>query len=292
MKIPVSFLMLTYNEEINLRVSLPLLTDWADDIVIVDSFSTDKTLEIAGRFGAHVYPHAFESHASQWLWAMQKIEFKYHWIFMHDPDHAVTPELKQELDQVFASEVDESVDGFYVKRRNIFRGQWIKHGGYYPKYMLKIVRRGKVFFDKNEFDYRAYVPGKKLKLKHDIIEDNLKEHDISFWIEKHNRFAARQAEEEILRMNGHAAWSVKPAFFGTPDQRTLRLKVVWYKMPLYLRPFIYFFYRYLLCLGFLDGKQGFIFHFLQGFWYRLLVDIKLDDLKKGGFRFHQSRSKS
>lgn len=277
--IPLSFLMLTLNEEINLERSLPILAGWADDIVILDSFSTDRTLGVAAKYGARVVQHEFEGHARQWLWGMRHIEFKHEWLFMHDPDHRVMPQLKQELEELFRHGIPSDVNGLYVKRRNVFQGKWIRHGGYYPFYMLKIVRRKQAFFDEHEFDYRAYVPGRTLRLQHDIVEENLKEEDITFWIDKHNKFAVRQAEEEMYRAEHPESWKTTPKLSGNSDQRTLWLKIHFYKLPLYLRPFLYFFYRYFLRLGFLDGRKGFIFHFLQAFWYRLIVDVKLQQLR-------------
>jgi len=281
-KVPLSFLMLTLDEEQNLERSLSSLAGWADEVVIVDSFSKDRTLEVAQKYGARVVQHKFEGHARQWLWGMRNIEFRHEWLFMHDPDHRVLPELKEELAEVFHRGIPGDVNGLFVKRRNVFQGKWIRHGGYYPIYMLKIVRHRLVSFDEHEFDYRAYVPGKTWSLRHDIIEENVKEEDITFWIDKHNRFASRQAEEEMFRARNPASWKTTPAFFGNSDQRTLWLKIRWYRMPLFVRPFLYFFYRYFLRLGFLDGRKGFTFHFLQGFWYRLLVDIKLDQMRQNG----------
>jgi glycosyltransferase involved in cell wall biosynthesis len=277
--LPLSFLMLTYNEELNLARSLPMLAGWATDIVVVDSFSTDRTVDIAQSYGARVVQRKFTGHAEQWAWAMKNVPLANEWIFMHDPDHRVTPELKDELMRMFATGIRSEVDGLYVKRRNVFQGKWIRHGGYYPIYMLKIVRRDRVFFDEHEFDYRAYVPGQTLALAHDIVEENVKEENISFWIDKHNRFAVRQAEEELFRANNPSSWKVRPSLFGSPDQRTLWLKVRWYRMPLFVRPFVYFFYRYVIRLGFFDGKEGFVFHFMQALWYRLLVDINVKQLR-------------
>jgi glycosyltransferase involved in cell wall biosynthesis len=274
--------MLTFNEELNLDRSLSSLAGWADDVVVLDSFSTDRTLEIANNYGVRVHQHKFEGHAAQWLWGIRNIDFAHEWLFMHDPDHRVTPELKQELQELFGQGIPDDVNGLYVKRRNVFQGKWMRHGGYYPIYMLKIVRRDLVTFDEREFDYRAYVPGRTLKLKHDIIEENIKEEDITFWINKHNGFATRQAEEEMFRANNPDSWKTTPAFLGNSDQRTLWLKVRWYRMPLFIRPFLYFFYRYFLRLGFLDGKKGLIFHFMQALWYRFLVDAKIDQLRSRG----------
>jgi glycosyltransferase involved in cell wall biosynthesis len=278
-QVPISFLMLTLNEELNLARNLPELASWADEIVIVDSFSNDQTLDIARRYGARVFQNRFEGHAKQWLWGMEHTGLKHDWVFMHDPDHRLTPELKVELEALFSFGIPGEINGFYVNRRNVFQRKWIRHGGYYPLRMLKLVRRGSVHFDEHEFDYRAYVTGKTLNLKNDIIEENLKENDITFWIDKHNQFATQQAQEELFRIENPKSWKTAPALFGDSDQRTLWLKSVWYRLPLYMRPFLYFGYRYFFRLGFLDGKIGFIFHFLHAFWYRLLVDIKLDALK-------------
>jgi hypothetical protein len=198
-----------------------------------------------------------------------------------DADQRVTAELQDELRHVFTHRRAEleAIDGCFVKRRQVFRGQWIQRGGYYPKYLLKLFRRNKVRLDERDLmDHHFYVGGSTLNLKSDIIEANRKEDDIAFWIDKHNRYAPRHAREEFLRRTDQQAWLIRPALFGNPDQRVVWLKQRWYHLPLYIRPAMYFIYRYVLLLGFLDGKQGFVFHFLQSFWYRLLVDIHLDDL--------------
>jgi hypothetical protein len=122
------------------------------------------------------------------------------------------------------------------------------------------------------------VRGPVRKLKHDLLEANLKEDDISFWIEKHSRYARKLAVEELRRRRGERPDLIQASLRGNPDQRTLQFKRMWVHMPLYVRPFIYFFYRYFLRLGFLDGKQGAIFHFMHAFWFRLLIDVHLDDM--------------
>jgi len=281
-RVPISAVVLTYNEEDNLPACLESLSAWVGEIFIVDSGSTDATLAIAERHGAKVVHHAFESHTRQWRWALESLPCAYEWVLGLDADQRVTPELRAELERLFAEGPagPEGVDGIYVRRRQIFRGSWIRHGGYYPKYLLKLFRRGGVRIDENDLlDHHFYVAGPTRNLPFDILEDNLKEYDISFWIEKHNRYARLHAREEMARRHGEGAWVIEPALGGSPDQRIVWLKERWYRMPLYVRPALYFVYRYFLRLGFLDGKQGFIFHFLHAFWYRLLVDIHLDTLQ-------------
>jgi hypothetical protein len=146
--------------------------------------------------------------------------------------------------------------------------------------MLKMFRRGAAFTDEHELmDHRFYVRGRTVKADGLLVEDNRNEADISFWIDKHNRASSRQAREEFERARRPGGWTVRPSAFGTADQRVLLMKSVFYRMPRYLRPMLYFLYRYVLRLGFLDGKRGLEFHVLQAFWYRFLVDVKLDDLE-------------
>jgi len=289
---PVSLtvVVLTYNEERNLSACLESMAGWAGEIFVVDSGSTDHTVAIAERYGTKAVMHPFESHASQWNWALRHLPFAYEWALCLDADQRVTPELREELCGLFGVGPEsvrrqarlEEVDGFYIKRRQIFRGRWIRHGGYYPKYLLKLFRHARGWSDEKELvDHHFYVSGKSSRLDADLLEDNQNESDILLWVQKHLGYAARQAREELLRQRGGTAWNIKPSLFGTPDQRTLWLKRLWSRLPLYVRPCLYFFYRYVLRLGFLDGKQGFLFHFLQGFWYRLLVDVVLDDLRHG-----------
>jgi glycosyltransferase involved in cell wall biosynthesis len=281
---PISVLVLTYNEVRNLRACLESVSVLAGEIFVVDSGSNDGTVDVARHHGAEVITHAFETHAKQWNWALRSLPFSREWTLCLDADHRVTVELTDEIVRLFRDGVPlREVDGFYIKRRQVFRGKWIRHGGYYPKYMLKLVRHDRSWCDERELiDFRLYVKGPTRLLRHDIIEANENEADISFWIAKHNRFASLQAKEEMRRARDKAPWAVTPTLFGTPDQQVLWLKDRWYRMPLYVRPFFYFFYRYILRLGFLDGKEGFVFHVLQAFWYRLLVDIHLDDLRRRG----------
>lgn len=277
--LPISAVILTHNEEKNLPVCLDSLRDWIGDVWVVDSGSTDATLEIARCYGARVVHHRFETHARQWWWALENVQCEHEWILALDADQSVTAELREEISGLFrVRKHRDGVDGFYVSRRQIFRGRWIRHGGYYPKYLLKLFRRDKARTDQGELiDHHFYVKGETRKLRCDIVEDNRKEADIAFWIEKHNRYARPQAEEEIHR---GAATAIEARLLGNPDQRIAWRKSGWSYLPLYVRPLLYFLYRYVLRLGFLDGKEGFVFHFMQAFWYRLLVDIHLDELRR------------
>ena len=284
-RLPLAVIVLTYNEELNLPACLESLDGLDCELFVVDSGSTDGTVSIARQHGARVLSHPFESHAKQWRWALQHVPTSAPWLLGLDADQRLTPELRQELVQLFGDGADppRGVDGFYINRRQVFRGHWIRHGGYYPKYLLKLFRSRAVYVDDRDLmDHHFYVKGRVAKLRADLVEANLKEDDIGFWIEKHNHYAVLHAREELIKRTAGGQLPIQPSLIGGPDQRTLFLKLVWYRLPLYVRPFLYFVYRYVFRLGFLDGKQGFIFHVLQGFWYRLLVDINLDQLRANG----------
>ncbi|MDP9077374.1 MAG: glycosyltransferase [Bacteroidota bacterium] len=276
-----SFIIITYNEEIHLPRLLASIQNLGAAIFIVDSGSTDGTIAIAKERGATILQHTFDNHPKQWDFALKNFDVKTPWVICLDADQTVTPELNERL-RNFKDEDHKGVDGIYFNRKNFFKGRWIKHGGYYPFYLLKMIRYGVGYSDLNEnMDHRFIVPGKTEIWKDGfILEENLKENNISFWIEKHNRYSDLVAHEEVERMMQLRSQTVKPHFWGSPDERTAWLKQLWWKLPRYVRPMLYFLYRMFFQLGILDGQTGVIFHFLQGFWFRLIVDVKIDEILK------------
>lgn len=274
---PLTVVVLTHNEERNLEPCLRSVAGVAAKVFVVDSGSTDATVPLAQSLGAVVVTHPFETHARQWRWALDHLPFETVWVLGLDADQRLTPELRDEMSAWLAGDPDAS--GGYVCRRQIFRGTWIKHGGYYPKYLLKLFRHDRVSVDVDDLvDHHFTVDGPTVRFANDIIEDNRNEAAIAAWTAKHNRYAVLQARQE-LRGRGEPVGLA--ALFGSPDERVRWWKQAWARLPLFVRPCLYVGYRYLLRLGFLDGKQGFIFHVLQGFWYRLLVDVNIDELRHG-----------
>lgn len=277
---PLAAVVLTFNEERNIAACLASVADWAEQVFVVDSGSTDATTTIALNFGASVVSHAFETHARQWNWALRTLPIRSEWVLALDADQRVTPELATEIQGTLA--MQPAADGFYLRRRQIFRGRWIRHGGYYPKYLLKLFRRGKGSADEEELvDHHFRVAGPTARMRADLIEQNENEWEICAWTARHARYARLQAEEELRRLRALPANTLAARLFGSPDERVLWVKTrIWSRLPLYLRPFLYFAYRYFLRCGFLDGKEGLVFHFLQACWYRLLVDINLEELRR------------
>jgi len=278
-----SFIILTYNEGQHLPRLLDSVGGLDAPVFILDSGSDDDTVAIAKKAGATVLQHAFENHPKQWDFALKNFDIKTPWIICLDADQVVTPELKEKLAS-FRDQDYQGVNGIYFNRKNFFKGRWIKHGGYYPFYLLKMVRFGVGYSDLNEnMDHRFIVPGKTEVWKDGhILEENLKENHISFWIAKHNRYSDLLAQEEVERMQKMRQQTLKPSLLGSPDERTAWLKQLWWQLPRYVRPMLYFTYRMIFQLGILDGRTGVIFHFLQGFWFRLIVDVKIDEILKSG----------
>lgn len=277
-----SFLILTYNEAQNLPRLLSSIYSLNAAVYVLDSGSEDQTLSIAERYGAQVRQHPFLNHPLQWHHALQVFNIQTPWLIGLDADQSLSEELKQRLEQ-FKDEDHSDIDGIYFNRKNYFRGKWIRHGGFYPFYLLKMFRYKKGYSDLNgQLDHRFLVPGKTIIWKKGYLkEENLKENHIRFWIDKHNVYSDQLAREEVEQGLLPGAKSLAPKFRGSPDQRRAWLKKRWQQLPLFIRPFLYFIYRYIFRLGILDGYQGFVFHFLQGFWFRLMVDIKIKEIRNG-----------
>lgn len=275
-----SFIILTYNEETHLPRLLNSIKDLKARIFILDSGSTDKTVEIAENFNAVVRINPFVNHPKQWDYALNKFNVKTPWTIALDADQIVTPELLELLHD-FKDEDYKGINGIYFNRKNYFQGKWIRFGGYYPLYLLKMFRTDAGYSDLNEnMDHRFITSGKtKIWKNGHLLEENLKENDLVFWKTKHERYSDLIAIEEIEKEQGLRKQSLKGNLRGNPDEQKAWFKRLWLKLPLGIRPYLYFSYRIIFKLGILDGRTGFRFHYLQGLWFRQLVDKKIRALK-------------
>ncbi len=277
--IPLSVLITTRDEEANVERCLRSVHGFADQIFVLDSESTDRTVEIARRY-AEVHTLAYDhSRIIPWIfqWGLDNLPLRHDWVLILEADQALTPALRAEI-AALLSKTDVREDGFYIHRRQIFRGKPLRFGGYGGKVLLKLFRRSRSELDPIEQDTRVYVRGPVGRLRAPLEEWNVKEDSIQFYLQKHLRYAEAFATEELKRRRGNLPWKTAPRLFGTPDERVLWLKDRYYRMPLLVRPALYFFYRYFILLGILDGRNGFVFHFLQAFWFRLVVDVRLEEL--------------
>jgi len=278
--IPVSVIVTTRNEAANIERTLQAIHGCVDEIFVVDSDSSDSTPEIARKYATQVVNLAYDhSRVIPWIyqWSLENLPIRNEWVLILEADQRPDEALKRALEALFARERIEE-DGFYVLRRQVFRGRLLRFGGYGGKWMLKLFRRGRGELDPKEQDTRVYVRGRTGRLGGCLMEENANEERILFYLEKHLRYADAFAREELERRRDGLRWKLEPQLFGTPDERILWLKRLYYRMPLYVRPWLYFLYRYVVLLGCLDGKEGFIFHFLQAFWFRLVVDVRLEEM--------------
>ncbi len=269
-----SVIILTKNEAANLPTCLASLQPLGADIYIVDSGSTDETIKIARQFGCHVFEHPFTNYAEQLNWALANLPISTPWIMRLDADERLMPELVAELQQVLPNTPKE-ISGYQIKRRVFFMSRWIKHGGYYPTWLLRILRTGSGTCEQLWMDEHIVLShGQIANLKHDIIDENHK--GLTFWTDKHNRYADREVKD-LLRSSARASADelLQTKNSSQASQRRWVKKNLYGRSPLFVRAFIYWLLRYTIGLGFLDGIEGLIFHFLQGFWYRFLVDAKL-----------------
>lgn len=278
-RLPISVIVLTYNEEANIEACLRSVCGWAAEIFIVDSGSTDRTLDIARRYTDQIVVHEFVNQAQQFNWALDHLPIESEWVLRLDADEFLLPELRDEIALVLPT-LPPHVTGLYVKRRVYFKGRWIRHGGYYPTWLLRLFRRGKARSEQLEMDEHIVVlEGETRRLQHDFVDYNRK--DLAFWTCKHERFATREAHAFIQKTQGGSLGEMQGQLLGDQPARKRWLKSnVYARLPLFLRAFAYFLYRYILRLGFLDGTEGLIFHFLQGCWYRFYVDAKIWEAKR------------
>lgn len=269
--LPVSVIILAFNEERNLEECLQSLKGFSDDLILVDSGSTDATLDIATRFDCRIYHHPFENYSRQRNWALGYTEPKYGWIMNIDADHRLTSEIKDELRNEFSNGIGEDINGFMASRRTMFMGRWIKHGGHYPVYHGVLFRKGFGECEDKEYDQHFLIHGQSKLLKGDLID--IITDSLTSFTQRHNRWATLEAQD-ALRLAQHDG-KVKPNKRGNAMERRRYQRMKYYSYPLFWRVFLYSFYRYVLKGGFRDGKEGLIFHCLQGFWFRMLVDAKM-----------------
>ena len=267
----LAILVLTLDEEANLPRLIESIRPIDHRLFVMDSGSSDRTLDIARDAGAQVFTHAFDDYGSQRNRAQASLPDDVGWVLHLDADEILTTALADEIASLMESPPVD-VDGFMLRQRTVFMGRWIKHGGHYPSYHLRLFRPEKGRCEDRLYDQHFLVDGRVERLDNDYIDTvGL---PLARWTQRHVKWAELEADEFARTNRGVAR--VKPVFWGTPIERRrwLRERLLM-RGPLFGRAFILFLYRYFLRLGFLDGKEGLIFHFLQGCWYRFLVDATI-----------------
>ena len=270
----IAVVVLTLNEESNLPALLESIAPLHPKVFVVDSGSIDKTVQIAEANNCTVVIHPFENYAKQRNWAFQNLTISVPWTLCLDADERLTPELVAEIRELIAVH-NNPFDGYMLRKRTVFMGRWLRWGGQYPAYHLRLFRTGKGRCEDRMYDQHFTVNGNVGRLRYDYID--ILTDSLSKWTERHNNWATLEAAE--LTRSGPREGQVEPLLFGNPIERKRFLRMQIYKrFPLFFRPFLLFFLDYFLRLGFLDGRPGLIFHFLQRLWFRFLVDAKIMEI--------------
>lgn len=270
----VAVIILTYNEEANISQALDSVVGWAGEVFVLDSLSTDRTIEIAGRYPCSIHQNRFENFARQRNYALKHLPIQSEWLLFLDADEWLPMELKSEISNLIVRNQEEN--GYYIKRKLIWMGRWIRRG-YYPSWILRLFRRGYGCCEDRAVNEHLIVEGNIGHLKQDFMHEDRK--GVSDWIARHNGYAMREALE-LLKPAEHCKQEINARFWGSQAERKRWLRHhVWNRMPPLVRPFIYFFYRYVMSGGFLDGREAFIYHFLQALWYPMLIDVKYLEMK-------------
>lgn len=266
----ITTIILTYNEERHIQRCVEHAKRTAKRIYVVDSFSTDRTCEIAEECGAVVLQNTYVNQAQQFQWALDNCKIDTEWTMRLDADEYLSPDLEKEM-EVRLPQLDKNVTGVYLRLGVIFMEHLLKHGYIKPVTILRLWRTGAVYMEQRWMDERCVLKsGEAVTFKHMFIDHNL--NGLSFFTAKHNNYSNR----EVM-----VYFSKELSLDGSAEKNAERnaAKVKYYALPPFFRASLYFFTRYVCFLGFLDGKAGFIWATLQAYWYRFLIDSKLHEIE-------------
>lgn len=270
----LSILIPTKDEERNLEECIACVR-WADEIIVFDSLSTDKTVSLAEKLGARVIQRKFDNFATHKNWALDHIDFVHPWILMVDADERITPELAQEIADLLAG--TPQFNGYYVARKNNMAGRWIVHGGYYPNWSLRLLKRGHGRYESRIVHEHILLDGPAGYLKHPLLHKDDK--GIERYIDRHNVYSSMEAVEVYrnLMRNRHDRLLPSSLFSKGPERRRYLKNLAYRYLP--MRSLFKFLWMYIVRLGFLDGRGGFRFCLLHTF-YEYQVSLKLEELRR------------
>lgn len=277
----IAVVILTHNESLHIKRAIEAARPFAKEIFVIDSYSTDGTVEIAEAAGATVLQNPWVNYSKQFAWGLDNAPITAGWIMRLDADEVIEPDLAREIQQKLPNQPAD-VAGINLDRRHVFMGRWIKHGGRFPLTLLRIWRRGQGRIEDRWMDEHIVISGgRTVKFNGGFSDVNLK--DITFFTTKHNAYATREALDILIRkydlLAADEALSSESASFQAAVKRFVKERI-YNRMPFWLSTMLYFQYRYFIQLGFLDGGPGLIYHFLQGYWYRFLVGVKTVEFER------------
>jgi glycosyltransferase involved in cell wall biosynthesis len=267
----VSILILTLNEEANLAECIDSCS-WSDDIVVFDSMSEDRTLDIAKAKGVRLVQRCFDNYAAQRNAALTTVPYKNPWVLMVDADERVPPDLAAEITTTMAG-VDDGVALFRIRRKDFFLGKWLRRSSGYPTWFGRLVRLGHVRVEREvneEYIADGEIGHLKAHLHHYPFNKG-----VAYWFDRHNRYSTMEAIAKMHIRNDRIV--VRQLFAWDPIDRRRMLKQCLYRLP--LRPLIVFLYLYVVRLGFLDGRAGFYFGRMRAA-YEMLIDLKVVEARR------------
>ena len=272
----VTALIITKNEELNISDCLLSIKDFCSRALVIDSGSTDKTVEIAKNLGADVFYHEFETHAKQRNWGLENCDITTKWVLRLDADERLTTPLIAELNKLITEHDSDDVNGVTMEAWLFFLGRKIKHGCR-NKRKLMLFKTGTAYIEDRRMDeHTILLSGTSVYAKNKFIHYDFK--DMTHWIEKMNWYATKEMLDYLDFKNG------KNQDFDRNDKaisKTRKKKFgFYYKLPMFFRSWLLFVYFYIFKFGFLDGKEGFVYHWMYHRWYRALVDSKILEEKK------------
>ncbi|MGA8088987.1 MAG: glycosyltransferase family 2 protein [Terracidiphilus sp.] len=280
-KANVAVVILTYNESVHIARALKCIVGFANEIFVVDSYSSDDTVDLAKENGAQVLQHPFQNYARQFEWALENAPINADWVMRLDADEIIEADLAAEIRAKLPT-LPADVTGINLNRKTIFQGKFIRWGGRYPLTLLRIWRHGKAHIEDRWMDEHMYLTeGRTVTFGGGFSDHNL--HDLTFFTAKHNGYASREALDVLNRRLHLFDPQVELTRQTTAKQAKIKRffkESVYNRLPFEISAIFYFLFRYVVQLGFLDGREGLIYHFLQGFWYRFLVGAKLRELEQ------------
>ncbi len=279
----ITAIILTKDEEANIEKCIRSIKPIVKRIVVVDSGSTDNTLQIAKDLGAEVIVHELKPfyQSKQFLYGLKQADIKTKWVFRIDADEELTEASAKEIEEICNSNSDTDVNGIVVRFEVNFMGRAIRHGGVYPLRKLLVFKCGKGTIEDRCMDEHCYLlEGRSVELKHDSLHHDDK--GLSAWIAKHNDYSTREVQDYFASLSSADSTGLEKDHgldAKARFKRFLRWKI-YYKLPAGFRAYAYYIYRYYIRMGFLDGHEGKVFCFMQAYWYRFLVDAKIREASK------------
>ncbi|MFC4293994.1 glycosyltransferase family 2 protein [Novosphingobium tardum] len=275
----ITVIVLSFNEAIHVERCIGRIRDHVRRVVVVDSFSTDDTIARAQAMGAETLQNPFVNQAQQFNWALDAVQIDTAWVLRLDCDEYLDDEALRWLHRDMPR-LSDDVAGVELRLKVIFKGKHLRFGGYYSTDLLRLWRTGKGRVEQRWMDERTTVSGKITRARGNLVDENL--NSIGWWTDKHNRYASRHVIDFMMLQHSP---DHQVATKGAMLPRRARFKRflrnrIYARFPLFLRPALYWFYRYFVLLGFLDGKLGLIWHFLHGFWYYMLIDVKIHEARQ------------